>query len=427
MSKMMTQTAERVPDYLSLEKTARLRYTRVFRECRDSPKYITVSRGGTRSSKTWSVCQLAVLWLINDWPGTVWSITRKTFPALKATAYRDFVDIINGLGLMGRIKHLKSPGNYTFTYGAKMVEFFSLDDEVKIRSRKRDILFICEANEVGYDVFIQLLIRTRRKIFLDLNPSITNNNWVKDEIEDHRMLTKGDVDIVKSTYMDNPFLTQDEVDNITYLKDIDEELWNIFGLGEWGKMTGLIFPSFTLIDQYPEDDIIHVGEITTEFLGLDFGFSIHPAAVIRVGRKDSRLYLDEWLYATKLTNHDLAERIKDRDDRPSVIVADSAEPKSIAELRAEHLRIVPAVKGKDSIYQGILYMKTFELCVTKASVNLIKELNNYKWDKDKPNTPVDAFNHGIDAVRYVVQTKLKKAAGLKVGGTVGSYRNDMRR
>lgn len=389
--------------------------TRIFNECLDSDKFITVNLGGTRSSKTYSLCQLAFYWLVSDMPGKIWAIVRRTLPALKATAYRDFLEIIEDSGFIDLIKHRKDPGNYTFMYGKKIVEFFSLDDEMKIRSRKRDVLHIVEANEVPYSIFIQLMIRTKIKIFLDMNPSETQENWVKTDIVDKRLKLHGDVDVVHSTYKDNPYLTQTEIDNIEYLKEIDPELWAVFGLGQWGKITGLIFPEYEVIDKIPED----VRQIYT---GLDFGFSIDPAAMVAVGKSGMNLYIDELLYETKKTNGDLAEFQKNNGINRRLTIADSAEPKSIEEMNRYRCRVVESRKGRDSVYQGIMQVKLYKLHITKNSENILKELRNYKWS-DKPDVPVDAFNHAMDAIRYVVQTKFAQTFTMKVAGIATAYEN----
>lgn len=389
--------------------------TRIYRENRDSGAFISLNRGGTRSSKTYSLVQLAFMWLISDWPGKVWSITRKTFPALRATGYRDFLEILDRAEMLDEIKHRKDPGNYTFEFNGKLVEFFSLDDEVKIRSRKRDILHIIESNEITHALFIQLMIRTKGKIFLDLNPSEIQENWCKLEIEEKRLKLKGDVDVIQSTYMDNRFLTTEERENIEYLKEIDDELWMVFGLGEWGKITGLVFPDYEIIDKFPED-------IREHYLGLDFGYSIDPAAMVNVGRIGMNLYIDELLYDTKKTNGDLATFQKNNLINRITTVADSAEPKSIEEMNRAGCRVVPSRKGPDSVFQGIMQMKQFKIHITKRSVNIHKEFNNYKWS-DKPDVPIDRFNHAIDSSRYVVQTRMSQGFSIKVAGIATAYKN----
>jgi len=371
------------------------KFTRIYLETLESDKYITVNRGGTRSSKTYSICQLAFNWLINPtWKGTVWSICRATLPALKATALRDFREIVINAGMDPFIKQNRS--ELTFEFHGKIVEFFSLDDAQKIRSRKRDFLHLPESNEIDFEMFIQLMVRTKEKIILDLNPSISGDaNWIKDEIETRKFID--DVDVIVSNYKDNPFLTANEVRNIEALRNADEQSWRIFGLGEWGKIEGLIYDWEVI----PDEDFPERGSETGEYIGLDFGFTTDPTAAVYVCRVNDTLYVKELIYERKLLNSDISTILGDED---LLIVADSAEPKSIAEMQVHGLEVVPAVKGPDSVRQGIQRVKQFRVLVSESSLNIRKEMNNYKWNSNKANVPVDNMNHAMDAIRYVVQT-----------------------
>lgn len=370
--------------------------TDVFLANKNSDKYITLNRGGTRSSKTYSLCQLAFNWLISDLDEEYWSICRSTLPALKATAYRDFISIMNQTPYGSVIQHNRT--ELTFTYKGKHVEFFSLDDEQKIRSRKRDRLHICESNEIDYDMFIQLMIRTSKAIYLDINPSDSgDDNWIKNEIEDKRLHDKKDVKLIVSTYKDNQYLSKQEIENIEYLAKIDPELWKVFGLGEWGAVRGLVFPDVEVIENIPES-------VELYYIGLDFGFT-DPCTAVLVGVDHDNLYLSELFYESGLTIDEVYAKL---DRFSELIVADAANPGDIEWLKRKGLNIQPAWKGKGSIYSGVMQMKAKKIFITSKSVNLQREMRNYKWDNDKADQPIDAFNHAIDAARYVVQTKLDR-------------------
>ena len=280
-----------------------------------------------------------------------------------------------------------------------MVEFFSIDDAQKRRGTKRDILFVNEANELDWEDFFQLQIRTTTQIFLDFNPSETF--WYNDQIQ-----PREDVTTIHSTYKDNPYLNDDQVNEIERLQYTDKQYYQIYALGQFAG-------SFDRIYQYiPVDDIpTNVAKLVA--LGMDFGFTNDPTTLVEVW-KDGRdgIYLNELIYEQGLTNGDIAALLGQYGvDKYIEIIADSAEPKSIEEIRRFGFNIKPAHKGPDSVNNGIDILKRHVIHVTKQSINLIKELNNYKWFTDKNNNklnkPVDMFNHALDAVRYVALNKLK--------------------
>lgn len=383
--------------------------TPVFERNYNSKAKIVVNRGGTRSSKSYSLAQLAVLFLFTGYvnPDTrlqsgTWSIVRKTLPALKASVLRDFEDILHDKQLYQHLTVNKT--ELTYRYNGRMVEFFSIDDQQKVRSRKRDVLNIAEANEIGFNEFRQLLWRTEYRIYIDFNPDDIEV-WINREIEEKRAVDVGDVEVIKSTYRDNTFLTAERVREIESLSTTDKEYWSIFGLGEYATISGLIFPNVKYVDCVPEG-ARHIG------MGLDFGFTNDPTAAIDIYQAGGELYLDEVLYEYALTNPQIAEiLIKRGVKKDTEIVADSAEPKSIAELNILGLRVTHAPKGPDSVDAGIQILKRYPLNITHRSTNLRREQRAYKWDTDKDgkqlNKPIDAFNHGWDAVRYLALRKLK--------------------
>jgi len=376
-----------------------IKATPVFEMNYYSNKRYVVNQGGTRSSKTYSILQVLILKALeSDKPLTL-SIVRKTLPALKKSVLKDFIAILESMGLYNANNYNKTEGTYELN--SSLFEFFSVDDEMKIRGSKRDYLFINECNELTYPDFFQLQIRTTEQVFMDYNPS-ENVSWVYD-LADTRT---DEVDFFKTTYKDNPYLEASIVAEIERLKDTDDDYYRIYGLGEKGGSRELVY-QYTLIDNIPVELAKLVG------IGLDFGYVNDETAVVEVWQQNDALYLNELVYQRGLTNADIANVLKSYGiDRTSEIIADSAEPKSIEELRRYGFNTHAAQKGPDSILNGIDIMKRNRLHITKASTNLIKELNAYKWMKDSAgnliNKPLDYMNHLLDAARYVCLNKLKQ-------------------
>jgi phage terminase large subunit len=371
--------------------------TPVFQKNYQSNKRFVLNQGGTRSSKTYSILQVLILKALEASEPIVISVVRKTLPALKKSVLRDFINILESMGLYDPAYHNKSDNTYELN--GSLIEFFSIDNAIKYRGSKRDILFINEANELTFEDVFQLQVRTGNQIFLDFNPS-DNQSWLYDLLDQRPQ----EVDFIKSTYLDNTFLEQSIIDEIEKLKDTDEDYWRIYGLGERGSLKDLVY-SVKEVESIPED-------CTLIGLGLDWGYAQDPSALVAVWKKNEEIYFDELLYERGLTNLDLLEKLKQIGvDKRIDIVADSAEPKSIEEFRRSGYAIKPAIKGPDSIRNGIDILKRHKLHVTKDSYNLVVEFSRYKWKKDSGgnmlNQPVDVFNHGMDALRYVALNLLK--------------------
>lgn len=386
-----------------------LETTPVFTKNYACDKKIKINRGGTRSSKTRSIAQLSVLWLMTGQvsrtrriPKGVWSTVRKFSTTLDATVIRDFEEELHKQGVYDLLRHNKT--RRTYEYAGRMVEFFGADDDRKLRGAKRNILYINEANELDFKThFFQLLIRTEDDIFLDFNPD-DENIWINTELEQKRFFEMGDVEVIVSTYRDNTFLPQSLINEIEYLERTDPEFWKIYGLGQYGKIHGLIFPDFNVVDEIPKD---------AQFIGhwLDWGFTNDPTSFGSVYRFNSELYADERIYSHGLTNSDIINKLNELGiSKQQEIIADSAEPKSIEELRRAGFRITPAKKGPDSVIKSIDTLKPLKKNITARSVNTIKEFRTYKWATDKTgnsiNEPVDYNNHSIDGIRYVALNKL---------------------
>ena len=356
---------------------------------------IIVNQGGSRSGKTFSILQL--LALVKAFEGTdmVFSIVRKTMPALKASAMGDFFEILKANDLYDERNHNKTENTYLLN--GNLFEFMSLDQPQKKRGAKRTYLFINEANELNLEDWIQLSLRTEKQIYLDFNPSM-DEHWIYDIV-----IPRQDCTFIHSTYLDNlKFLPEELVREIENLKSVDQNYWRIYGLGEIGQIKGLVFTNWEVVDEYPS-------ECKWTSYGLDFGFSNDPTALIKVVYSGGDLYLDEMIYSRGLTNQDIGKWMNQLSiTKADEIIADN-QPKCIYEIRLEGFNIKPTFKGQDSIITGIDIMKRQRFKITKRSVNLIRELKNYKWKEDAAgnalNVPVDRFNHGIDAVRYAVMNR----------------------
>lgn len=351
-------------------------------------RYI-INQGGTSSSKTYSILQLLILIALKK-NNLMISIVSESLPHLKRGAMRDFQNILSSMNLYNDAMHNKS--NNEFTIGNSKVEFFSADSSSKLRGARRDILYINEANNIDKNSFDELSIRTKQTTFLDYNP--VSEFWVHQHLLNN---TSIDIEFIKSTFRDNDFLDDNIVKDIERRKETDYEWYKVYGLGEIGNLEGVIFNNYNIVKQLPETP--------KRILGCDFGFTNDATAIVDIRYSDGEIYIDELLYQTDLTNNQIAKFITSDIDLKSVtMICDSAEPKSIAELQMFGVRCIPADKGADSIRSGIDLMKQYKINITERSVNLIKEIRNYRWKTDKTgkslNVPIDIWNHCIDASRY---------------------------
>lgn len=379
--------------------------TPVFEKNYDCDKRIVINRGGTRSSKTKSILQQNLLWLLtgkfsNDLylESGVSSIVRKTRTALKRSVYRDFIKILHETNTYNLFDHNKT--DLEFSYQGRLLEFFGADDEQKLRGTERDILNCSEANELDYDnEWFQLLVRTKSKAVIDFNPD-DEYIWINEKLEQERMLNKGDVGLIVSTYKDNPFLSKMQVEEIEYLMQSNPSYWKIYGLGEYGHLEGRVY-DFEIVEL---KDIEH---IPVHSYGLDFGFTNDPCAMIETRIDGNKLYWHEIIYETGLLNSDLIDIFKVfRISKNVPIVADSAEPKSIEEIRRAGYNIFGCTKGADSVKHGIDKVQSYDLKITSLSLSTIKEARRYVWMQDKSgrslNKPIDRDNHSMDAGRYSI-------------------------
>lgn len=354
-------------------------------------KRIVVNQGGSRSGKTYSICQVIIERCVaKKGQGYIISICRKTGPALKATVYRDFFELLLSIGMYDEADHNKT--EQTYNLFGNLIEFFSLDEPKKVRGRKRDVLFINEANEIDFESWRQLLLRTTQQVIIDFNPS-EEFHWIYDEV-----LTRDDCEFYQTSYKDNPFLEPELVAEIERLQKTDEDYWNVYGLGNRGSSKDLVFKNWGEVNTIPE------GAKLVSY-GMDFGFTADPTTLIGTWLYDGSLYIKELIYQKGLHNSDISNMLQALGiDKRAEIYCDSSEPKTIDELYRFGWNCKPTAKGPDSITAGIDMIRRYPLKITSDSINLIKELRNYKYAKDKnervTNYPIDAFNHCCDALRY---------------------------
>jgi len=350
----------------------------------DGSKRFVVNQGGSRSSKTYSLCQLFIVHCLST-PNERISVVRKTLPALRATVMVDFFEILQNNNIYNKAAHNKSNNIYTFENGAT-VQFFSTDDEQKLRGRKHSIVWANEANELLKDEILQLNMRCEKKVFLDFNPS-ESSSWIYD-------LPPEETTLIKSTYKDNPFLPKSIIAQIEGLKDTDDDLYQIYALGERCISKLNIYNNWTFIPSKPDRFVDYV-------YGLDFGYN-HPTALVKIYYFENELFIESLIYESYLTTTDLIKRMNELGiDKSIEIQADYARPEIIAEIQIEGFNINNANKA---VKKGIDSVKTFKVLL-KDDPNMVKEYDNYKWKKIRDHItdePVKLFDDAMDAIRYGV-------------------------
>ena len=354
------------------------------------------SKGGTRSGKTWATLQMLHLLCSNAEKPLIVSCVAATLPMVKRGMQRDFRQMLATEGVWDENAFNKTEGCYTYPNGC-MIEFFGVDNASKVHGPARDILFVNEAQGIPREIFRQLDIRTRKKVIIDFNP--VRKFWGETEFVGDRYVT------IHSTYKDNPYLTKEQVGAIEKNKT-DANWWRVYGEGETGGVEGNVYPNYEVIDELPET-------FTGRCLGLDFGFVNDPTAIVDIRFEGWDLYVDLLCYETGLLNSAIADYLTGQALNRVVTVCDSAEQKSIVELQQRRIKAIPCVKGRGSISAGIAQVSQFKLHVTKRSVKMLDELDNYKFIKDEAtdtytNEPIDAWNHSLDALRYGVDYLIRK-------------------
>jgi phage terminase large subunit len=375
--------------------------------------------GGTSAGKTFGIIPILIDRATRS-PLLEISIVSESLPHLRKGAMKDFLKIMKATGRYNDERWSRTLLTYTFGNGS-YIEFFSADQDDKVRGPRRNILYINECNNISFETYHQLAIRTDMEVWLDYNP--THEFWIHTELKDDP-----DSEELILTYKDNTALAESIVREIEkalhkgFYKTDEPDLfkdsniknqywsnwWRVYGLGLVGSLEGVIFSNWSQIGKVPEDAQL-LG------YGMDFGFSNDPTALTAVYRWNNQIVLDELIYKTGMLNSDIIREMNSLGiDQRALIYADSAEPKTIEEIRRSGFNIHPTVKGADSINFGISILQEQSILVTSNSINLIKELRNYIWDKDKNgaklNKPIDAYNHAIDSIRYFAMMALKKKA-----------------
>ena len=371
----------------------KIQTTKVFHDLITTDKRICVFQGSSRASKTYNILIYWIIKLLEE-DNKVLSIVRKTLPALRGSVLRDLKEILLKLDLYDEKNWHTVDGYYQL--GTNMIEWFSCDDESKLRGRKRDYLFLNEATEISEEEYTQLILRTSDRVVIDLNPSLWNS-WIYD------LEGQEDVFYTIVTYKSNPFLSQVQIKEIEKLRDKDQNLWRVFGLGQKGVPTRVVFNHQQPIDSIPS-------EAKLLGYGVDFGWS-DPNVLIGVYQMGDSIFCDELLYLRQTTLPDFIYKIKDlginlKDD----FICDSANPQSIEEMKRNGINSKRV--EKTTILHGIDLIKRSNLYITNGSENLFKEFQQYVWKQDKNlknlDEPIDDFNHGIDSIRYVLLMKLNK-------------------
>ena len=372
-----------------------MKVTELYSSILKSPAHTVVCQGGSSAGKTYAILQVLIT-IANNQPGATITIAAEDVPRLKVGALRDMQNILHENPLLNELVegYNKSERVFTFRNGSIM-EFNSYDDSGDARSGKRTHLFINEANSVPWEIYQQLSIRTSERVFIDFNADTPF--WAHEYV-----IPSADLFIVDHRH--NPHLPQRVRDKLEALKDIDKESWRVYSRGFTGKSEGVIFSNWSVCEGI-DPDAKFVG------VGLDFGYSQDPTSIVGVWKQEGMLWVKELVYETGLTNDMICQRLREHSIEPNYdIIADSAEPKSIQEIANNGFLIYPAQKGNDSIRAGINALKKYHIKVTSDSFNLRTEFSRYRWKTDKDgrmlNVPVDNWNHGIDALRYVALNKL---------------------
>jgi phage terminase large subunit len=359
-----------------------------------------IIRGGSSAGKTIAILLILIDYAIRN-KGKEVSVVSESIPHLRRGALKDFLNILKALNRYDDKKYNKSTLKYEFSNGS-YIEFFSTDQPDKLRGARRTDLYINECNNVPFDAYQQLAVRTSGDIWLDYNPA--NLFWV-----DKELIGQEDTDFVTLTYKDNDSLPESIVKEIEKAKvkaktsTYWSNWWKVYGLGEIGSLEGVCIPDWKEIDKIPNEARLLCG-------GMDFGYSVDPSTYIRLYKWNNAYIFDQMLYRKGMHNRDISLFLTNQNVKEN-IYADSAEPKSIAELKNYGHAVYPVTKGRDSIIYGINLINQNEIYVTRRSKNLIKELQGYIWAKDKEGNDLQKATGEhpdcIDAARYALMMQLE--------------------
>ena len=370
--------------------------TITFQNAWDSKAKIQLHQGSARSGKSFALIQYLIVKALSE--TLLISVVRKTFPALRTSAIRDFKDIMKTMGLWDDNRWMATEHTYTFDNDS-VIEFFSTDSAEKLKGLRRNILWCDEANELSSEQFMQLAIRTTGQIILSFNPSFSPKHWIIKELS-----VRDDVQTFITTYKDNPYLPLEQVRFIEKYKETNPRYWMTYGLGQFAVNEKQIY-DFEVVDEFDFD--------TAEFVcfAMDIGYVSDPTALIALWKSGDKIIVNEHIYQKGLITAEILSILKENVDSRDIIIVDSSEPRLIDEIKRAGFPLTRGVKkGKDSVNWGIDLVKKYRIVVPKANTNLIEELYSYEWVDDGnggvTNTPVDANNHLLDAMRYAVMEQM---------------------
>jgi len=370
--------------------------TITFSNAWDCKKRIQLHQGSARSGKSFALLQYLIVRAISE--KLLISVVRKTFPALRTSALRDFKELMQQMGIWDEDRWMATEKVYTFDNDSQ-IEFFSTDNSEKLKGLRRDVLWIDEANELTYEQYLQLAIRTTKNIILSFNPSFSPKHWIISQVQ-----SGDDCETFITTYKNNPYLPIEQVRFIEKYKTTNPRFWQTYGLGQFAVNEKQIY-DFEVVDDFDFD--------TAEFVcfGMDIGYVSDPTALVGIWKSGDKLIINEHIYKKGLITAEIIQMMQGNVDSKDIIVIDSAEPRLIDEIKRGGFPLARGVKkGKDSIQWGIDLVNQFRLVIPKWNANLIEELYSYEWTDDGnggiTNIPIDANNHLLDALRYGVMERL---------------------
>ena len=382
---------------------------------------------GSRASKKSKTAALWYIYNLMKYPNANLLVIRKVFRTLQDSCYKELQWAANRLGVPELWDFKKSPLEATYLPTGQKIYFRGLDDPLKITSITVTKGYLCwawieEAYEIMEEKDFDMLDESIRgaipeplfkQITLIFNPW-NEHHWIK-----KRFFDANDPDIFATTtnYTCNEWLDSGDKKMFERMKERNPRRYQVAGLGDWGIVDGLVYENWKE-QTFRKEDLQHC----ETFAGLDFGYTNDPSAFVLgfIDQKERRLYIYDEFYKYKLSNRAIADEIKRLKYQKERITADSAEPKSIAELKSFGLRVSSAKKGADSIRNGVQFIQDFEIIIHPRCVNFLTEVSNYTFKKDKfgkmTNEPEDNMNHLMDALRYALEgftskTKVKTFKG----------------
>jgi phage terminase large subunit len=384
---------------------------------RDTNRYLLLY-GGRDSAKSYFAAQKVLIDTMRK-PYSRYILLRKIYADIKDSQFQTIKDIISSYGLIDYFTITENPLKITFKPNGNYILARGLDKDYKMKSIKDPTgIWYEEMNEIAFTDFLKSTSSLRGGIIQEIatfNPE-NEAGWITSyffppketyEKEDGNFhfvpSIRKDTTILHTTYKDNQFVTEQSIELLESFKQVDYHYYRIYTLGLWGGvLEGLIYQNWDVVEKFPDEEVV--------YYGLDFGYSNDESGVVKVCFKGDDLFVEEVLYQKGLTNQDLADEFRKIGITDNeLIIADSAEPKSIQELYREGFTIRGAIKGTDSIRNGIDILKRYKIHVVRGSSNLIRELKNYRWAMDRDgkslNVPIDKLNHLLDPLRYVALYK----------------------